>query len=126
MNEKHFKILEFLIEQTRDISYKDFPLQLQELFPGGDPLMDGGLLMELEILKNSSRWVINSRTFLHDYRITELGIKVLKEAKSETFSQAVQSQKIRRRHLLKQPVIIVTIGLFALATIMLITHYISQ
>ena len=125
MKEKHLKILEFLIEQPTNISYKDFPLQLQELSPDCDPLMEGGLLMELEILKKSKQWVINSRTFLHDYTITELGTKALREAKSETFEQAVQSQKIRKRPLIKQPVIIITIGLFVLV-VMLITHYFFQ
>ena len=57
MEEKHFKILEFLSKQNNPVFYKDFPLEIQDMFHYRDtPSKNGSLFIELEvILKNSKK-----------------------------------------------------------------------
>ena len=124
MDEKHFKILEFLSEQTTPVSYKDFPSQLQNLFPDSNTLVDGGLLMELQTVLKKKQWVETSRIFLNEYKITQAGINAFNEAKSETFEELVPSPKKRMKPF-KQPVIgTIAISLFVCIALILITHYV--
>ena len=90
MNEKHFKILKFLSEQSYPIKEDDFPEKIKRDFIRYS-ISNGSLHHELEIvLKINKRW-INSQN--RNYTISDNGKLELQGAELEDKSQKFISEQ---------------------------------
>lgn len=78
MDKKHFKILEFLNNQTKPIKFSDFPDKIQSDFnPYG--LGSDSLYHTLKISLSNKLWVKESKSKTNCFEITPLGKDELKE-----------------------------------------------
>ena len=92
MDEKHFKILEFLSKQTTPIKLDNFPQEIKSDYDA-HILSQGSLHYELEIVLKNKKWVEESKTHSLHYSITkDFGKTALRNEKSVRLERLTEGQ----------------------------------
>lgn len=92
MDEKHFKILEFLSKQTRPIKEQEFPPEITSEYKKYT-VDNGSLFYELNIiLSQNKKWIIEDKTKNYHFSISDTGRIALKIETDKIFFINQQNQ----------------------------------
>ena len=94
MDEKHFKILQFLSGQENPVKFDKFPDTIKSLFRQ-NTIQEGSLIHELKIALSNKLWVKESKDLRHHFYITDLGnSELLNEINRQKISMMTETDKM--------------------------------